>query len=159
MEDNTAKIEHFMRLFERVGCITVSLNSKQKELEDLRKIILNLSDLYPTCIINLQKYNQHLLVLKNDLNCLYTEYVLVNKQFLKFIETEDEKTIYSCVIRATKKEEELKKEIVKDRALGISDDNIEYICNLADVYYQYIESIHFILDERNDLKQRSKTPR
>lgn len=157
--DYSAKIDHFVRLVDRLCTVSVCLKNKQKEIDETRDLVINLSGIYPTCIINLQKYNLHLAVLKNDAKKLYDEYVSLNKEFSSFIQNEDEKILYKAVIPVTEKEHQLNNEIVKDRALGVSDDNIAFVTDLAKAYYDYIETIHFVLDERNDLKLRRKMPR
>ena len=157
--DYSAKIDHFVRLVDRLCTISVCLKNKQKEIEDTRELVMNLSGLYPSCLINLQKYNLHLSVLKKDAKTLYEEYVSLNKEFSAFIQNEDEKILIKAVIPITEKEHQLNKEIIKDRSLGVSDENIAFVTDLAKAYYDYIETIHFVLDERNDLKLRRKIPR
>ena len=157
--DYSAKIEHFVRLVDRLCAVSVCLNNKQKEIEDTRSLIMNLTGMYPTCVINMQKYNLHLSVLKKDAKALYEEYVMLNKEFISFVQNEDEKLLYKAVIPVTEKEHQLKNEIVKDRALGVSDENIAYVTDLAKAYCDYIETIHYVLDERNELKLRRKMPR
>ena len=142
----------FMDLFEQMNNLNMTLYLRESEIMKYEKMLAAFNDgsmiVQSNVRPNISEINRSLIILKKKQEKDIKIYSKIRKKFLDFIDKCDEATLRNYTQILTSKEHKFKEDIQRLEATCADEEELNKKRLLAKSYYNNIEDIYSIIDER-----------